>query len=165
MEYPDAETKLCSMETLSHSKVLWVLAALCAVPVCRAATEGSTNPYESRRVEPIAHPTGSTQKFLSAIGSSNFENAAGRFNEHSYEASATKPAAFVSVPESTRDAVRAELDNLSWQTRAKTLEEAGKRFHQEGIPLTHLWQSSSSSLSLGINPDRKPGIWFVKRFP
>ena len=108
-----SETKLCSMETLSHSKVLWVLAALCAVPVCRAATEGSTNQYESRRVEPIAHPTGSTQKFLSAIGSSNFENAAGRFNEHSYEASATKPAAFVSVPESTRDAVRAELDNLS----------------------------------------------------
>lgn len=165
MEDPRDKTRIESMETSFNSKVLWLLAALCMVPVCRAATDGSPAPVDLRRGDQVAHASGQANKLLANIGATGFERSVGRFDNPSYRAPQSKPAAIELAPQSEQDAVRAELGNLSWQSRAKTVEEAGRRFHQEGIPLAHLWQSTSSSVSLGLNPDRKPGIWFVKRFP
>lgn len=41
-----------------------------------------------------------------------------------------------------------------------TVEDAVRRFHQEGLSIAHLWQTGSTTLSLGLSPRGKPGLWF-----
>jgi hypothetical protein len=116
-------------------------------------------PYQS------AHQSGQAQRLLPNFGATNFENSVGRSAAANQQVPGDKAQARGSPAQLQPDAVRAAFANLSWQSRSKTLEETGRRFHQEGIALTHLWQGNASSVSIGINPDRKPGLWFIKRFP
>jgi hypothetical protein len=57
------------------------------------------------------------------------------------------------------------IANLNLVARSKSVEETVRRLHQEGLPLARLWQTNSSSLSIGVNPKGKPGLWFVKKLP
>ena len=43
---------------------------------------------------------------------------------------------------------------------AGTAEDAVRRFHQEGLSVARLWQSGSTTLSLGLSPKGRPGLWF-----
>lgn len=165
MEAGHGDLRILSMEALSNSKVAWLVTLLCAVSVCHAATDAAAASAAPRRADQGAHPSGQTRKLLSNLGTATVENSFGRSDERKLNAPVFRAPESAAPPQSEPDAVHAALANLSWQSRAKMLEETGRRFHQEGLPLTHLWQSSSSSLSIGINPDRKPGLWFVKRFP
>ena len=44
-------------------------------------------------------------------------------------------------------------------------EELTRRFHREGLPLARLWNSRSATVSLGLNPRGKPGIWLIQKLP
>lgn len=164
MEDGHGNPKIPSMEALSNSKVAWLLTVLCAVSVCHAATDASAGSAVPRRADPGDHPSGQSRKLLSNMGATTFESSLGRSGERTPGPAPKAPSSAAPLP-SEPDAVHAAFANLNWQSRAKILEETGRRFHQEGLPVTHLWQGNSSSLSIGINPDRKPGLWFVKRFP
>jgi hypothetical protein len=165
MEVRRVEFRISSMETLSNSKVAGVLVLLCAVPICGAAADNTAELAVPGRAYQSAHQSAQARKLLPNIGATNFENSVGRSPVPNYQIPGDKTPANESSAQSESDAVHAAFANLNWQSRSKTVEETGRRFHQEGIPLTHLWQGTSSSVSIGINPDRKPGLWFSKRFP
>ena len=41
------------------------------------------------------------------------------------------------------------------------LENLVRRAHREGLPVARLWRSQSTTLSIGLNPHGKPGLWFT----
>jgi hypothetical protein len=138
---------------------------LCVAPLCGAATDPPTGLAAPRRDNQNIHPVGPTRRLWATLGASNYEAAMGRSEDRKFNGSDSQDLDAEVSTRPVMDAVHAELANLNWQSRSKILEKSLHRFHQEGLPLAHLWQGTSSSLSLGINPDRKPGLWFVKRLP
>jgi hypothetical protein len=152
------------MATFSNRKLPWLLMVVLAVPICRAASDGSAGSELTRRADQAIHQYGQARKVLSNLGVPTLEASAVTSSERRFNGTGST-APNETLPQYEPDAVHAALANLNWQSRGKTMEEAARHFHQEGLPVKHLWQSSSSSLSVGINPDRKPGLWFVKRFP
>jgi hypothetical protein len=156
------------MRTFSDRHNSWPLTLLClfcAVQVCRAAADPSAAAVVAIRADQSGHESGQTRKLLMSLGSVKSEIFSGRYTDRPAKSFGFDASAANLRSEAEVDAVRAPLANLNWVSRRKTLEEAGRRFHQEGLPLAHLWQSNSSDLSFGINPDKKPGLWFVKRLP
>jgi hypothetical protein len=165
MEDGLANPRIQFMQSLSNSKVAWLLTLLCAVPIGYAATDGSAGSAIPKRADQIAHQSGQARKLLSNPGGTAFENTLERPDQRRLNGSVYKAPGNEVASTSEPDAVHAALANLTWQSRDRALQDAARHFHQEGLPLTHLWQSNSSSVSIGINPERKPGLWFVKRFP
>jgi len=53
---------------------------------------------------------------------------------------------------------------ILWEKR-NDIERAVRNFKQIGLPIVHLWGSRRSSLALGVNPKRVPGIYFTQTIP
>ena len=53
---------------------------------------------------------------------------------------------------------------IAWEKRSD-IERAVRNFKQNGLPIVHLWGSGRSSLALGVNPKRVPGIYFTQTIP
>jgi hypothetical protein len=53
---------------------------------------------------------------------------------------------------------------IAWEKRSD-IERAVRQFKQNGLPIVHLWGSGRSSLALGVNPKRVPGIYFTQTIP
>ena len=45
----------------------------------------------------------------------------------------------------------------------RSVEQAARRFKQDGLPVVHIWQGSGTSLSAGLSPRGLPGVYFVGR--
>jgi hypothetical protein len=50
---------------------------------------------------------------------------------------------------------------IAWEKRSD-IERTVRNFRQNGLPIVHLWGSGRSSLALGVNPKRVPGIYFTQ---
>jgi hypothetical protein len=53
---------------------------------------------------------------------------------------------------------------IAWDKRSD-IERAVRNFKQNGLPIVRLWGSGRSSLVLGVNPKRVPGIYFTQAIP
>jgi hypothetical protein len=53
---------------------------------------------------------------------------------------------------------------IAWEKRSD-IERAVRNFKQNGLPIVHLWGNGRSSLALGVNPKRVPGIYFTQTIP
>jgi hypothetical protein len=53
---------------------------------------------------------------------------------------------------------------IAWERRSD-IERAVRNFKQNGLPIVRLWGSGRSSLALGVNPKRVPGIYFTQALP
>ena len=65
------------------------------------------------------------------------------------------------VPPSTEGSIAFPI---AWEKRSD-IERAVRNFKQNGLPIVHLWGSGRSSLALGVNPKRVPGIYFTQTIP
>lgn len=59
--------------------------------------------------------------------------------------------------------VGARVLNFQELSQAQVLAQRIQRMHREGLPLAHLWESQSASLSIGLNQRGKPGVWFTQK--
>jgi hypothetical protein len=50
---------------------------------------------------------------------------------------------------------------IAWDKKSD-IERAVRNFKQNGLPIVRLWGSGRSSLVLGVNPKRVPGIYFTQ---
>jgi hypothetical protein len=53
---------------------------------------------------------------------------------------------------------------IAWEKKSD-IERAVRNFKQNGLPIVRLWGSGRSSLALGVNPKRVPGIYFTQTIP
>ena len=78
-------------------------------------------------------------------------------------ASGARVAEFGHLDDTGDDKRLASLGAAMNQERTGNRTEAFvQRFHREGLPLARLWQGHAATVSLGLSPKGKPGLWLVK---